>query len=130
MTADTAGEGAAGAVPSGADDEGDDTESTSVAGTSPGAADDAAAETGGRVRAPTALAVLEHIARSLTDSPDDVRIETEDRGRSVRFHVRVAPGDMGRLIGRRGRVAQAVRTMVRVGGARDGVETSVDFVDD
>ena len=37
---------------------------------------------------------------------------------------------MGRMIGRRGRVAQAIRTVVRVAGSRDGVETNVDFVDD
>ncbi|MDA8071891.1 MAG: KH domain-containing protein [Actinomycetota bacterium] len=108
----------------------DDTAEDDAATGSSSIPHDVDADGGAPVRAPTALAVLEHIARSLTDSPDEVSIETEDRGRSVRFRVRVAPGDMGRLIGRRGRVAQAVRTMVRVGGARDGVETSVDFVDD
>ena len=40
------------------------------------------------------------------------------------------PGDMGRMIGRRGRVAQAIRTVVRVAGSREGVDTNVDFVDD
>ncbi|MDA8268069.1 MAG: KH domain-containing protein [Actinomycetota bacterium] len=85
---------------------------------------------GNRVHGGTARATLEYIARSLADTPDAVVIDGEERGRSVRYRVHVAPGDMGRLIGRRGRVAQAIRTLVRVGGARDGVETNVDFVDD
>lgn len=127
MTDDAPG-GDAGAVAAATSDheadEAHDVRAVGEPSKTPGAGD------GSQPRASTALAVLEHIARSLTDTPDAVTIESEDRGRSVRFHVRVAPGDMGRLIGRRGRVAQAVRTMVRVGGARDGVETSVDFVDD
>lgn len=128
MTADAVGEDAGEAVPGTSDRDTDDAGDRSAAGESSGIQHGAG--DGAQARASTALAVLEHIARSLTDAPDAVTIETEDRGRSVRFHVRVAPGDMGRLIGRRGRVAQAVRTMVRVGGARDGVDTSVDFVDD
>ncbi len=87
-------------------------------------------EDGNRLQGGTAQATLEYIARSLADTPDAVVVEGDERGRSVRFRVHVAPGDMGRLIGRRGRVAQAIRTLVRVGGARDGVETNVDFVDD
>ena len=51
-------------------------------------------------------------------------------GDSVRFRIHVAPDDMGRVIGRRGRVAQAIRTVVAAAGARDGVQTSVDIVDD
>jgi len=46
------------------------------------------------------------------------------------IEIHVAPGDMGRMIGRRGRVAQAIRTVVRVAGSREGVDTNVDFVDD
>ena len=48
----------------------------------------------------------------------------------MRLRIHVAPGDMGRMIGRRGRAAQAIRTLVRVAGSRDGVDTNVDFVDD
>jgi predicted RNA-binding protein YlqC (UPF0109 family) len=93
-------------------------------------ADDEDDDAGNRVTGGTARATLDFITRSLVDEPDAVAIETDERSRSVRFRVRVAPGDMGRVIGRRGRVAQAIRTLVRVGGARDGVDTNVDFVDD
>lgn len=87
-------------------------------------------DAGNRVTGGTARATLDFITRSLVDDPDAVVIETDERSRSVRFRVHVAPGDMGRVIGRRGRVAQAIRTLVRVGGARDAVDTNVDFVDD
>ena len=85
---------------------------------------------GNRVEGGTARSVLDYIARSLATEPDAVVVETDDSGRQVRFRIHVAPGDMGRMIGRRGRVAQAIRTLVRVAGSRDGVDTNVDFVDD
>ncbi|MDE3086136.1 MAG: KH domain-containing protein [Acidobacteriota bacterium] len=74
--------------------------------------------------------MLSYLTRSLANEPDAVVIEADDSGRTTRFRIHVAPGDMGRMIGRRGRVAQAIRTLVRVAGSRDGVETNVDFVDD
>lgn len=85
---------------------------------------------GNRIEGGTARGVLDYVTRAIATEPDSVVVETEDRGRSLRFRIHVAPGDMGRMIGRRGRVAQAIRTIVRVAGSRDGVETNVDFVDD
>ena len=85
---------------------------------------------GNRVEGGTARAVLDHIARSLASEPDAVVVDTEESSRGIRFRIHVAPGDMGRMIGRRGRVAQAIRTVVRVAGSREGVDTNVDFVDD
>ena len=85
---------------------------------------------GNRVEGGTARAVLDYMTRSIASEPDAVIVETDDSGRTVRFRIHVAPGDMGRMIGRRGRVAQSIRTLVRVAGSRDGVETNVDFVDD
>lgn len=85
---------------------------------------------GNRVEGGTARAVLDYITRAIASEPEAVVVETDDAGRTVRFRIHVAPGDMGRMIGRRGRVAQAIRTLVRVAGSRDGVETNVDFVDD
>jgi uncharacterized protein len=85
---------------------------------------------GNRVDGGTARAVLDYITRSIATEPDAVVLEADDSGRTVRFRIHVAQRDMGRMIGRRGRVAQAIRTVVRVAGSRDGVETNVDFVDD
>jgi len=79
--------------------------------------------------AATAQRVLEYVARQLVDDPDAVTVEAEEgSGRTV-LNVRVAPGDMGRVIGKRGRVAHAIRTLVRAAAVRDGVEVDVEFLD-
>jgi predicted RNA-binding protein YlqC (UPF0109 family) len=78
----------------------------------------------------TPLAVLTYLARSLANEPDSVVIDTEERRGGLRLNLHVAPDDMGRVIGRRGRTAQAIRTLVNVAGAKDGVQASVDIVDD
>ena len=74
--------------------------------------------------------VLDYIARSLADEPDAVVIRQEDRRGSAVLKLHVAPRDMGRIIGRRGRTAQAIRTLVGAAGARSGVQAVVDIVDD
>ena len=82
------------------------------------------------VPAATAIDVCEHLVRSLVDDPDAVSIEPEERRRGgYTLRVNVAQDDMGRVIGRRGRTAQAVRTVVAAAAVRDGVEVDVDFVD-
>ena len=78
----------------------------------------------------TPLAVLNYLARSLSNDPDAVVIDTEERRGGLRLSLHVAPDDMGRVIGRRGRTAQAIRTLVNVAGAKDGIAASVDIVDD
>ena len=78
---------------------------------------------------PTALAVTEFIVRELVDDPDAVRVETAEGRRGPTLEVSVGPGDMGRVIGRRGRMANAIRTVVRAAAAKDGAEVDVDFVD-
>jgi len=82
-------------------------------------------------RAPGAIprGVLEHIARSIVDDPDAVVVEVDEARRGVNLRLHVAPDDMGRIIGRRGRVAQAIRTLVRAAGANEGIEANVDIVD-
>lgn len=77
----------------------------------------------------TALAVLEHVARSIVEEPEAVVIETSESRGATRLSLHVAPGDMGRVIGKRGRVAQAIRTVVRAAAARDGDDATVDIVD-
>jgi len=74
--------------------------------------------------------VLVYLARSLTREPDAVVVESEERGNQVRLSLHVGPDDMGRVIGRRGRTAQAIRALVAVAGARSGTATNVDIVDD
>ena len=87
-------------------------------------------DAGNRVAGGTPLAVVRYLLGAIVAEPEAVVIDTDERGGTVRFSVHVAPDDMGRVIGRRGRVAQAIRTVVAAAGARDGVATSVDIGDD
>lgn len=77
----------------------------------------------------SATAVLEFIAKSLAEEPDAVSVEVSERQGKVILSLSVGANDMGRIIGRRGRTAQAIRALVGAAGARDGVTTSVDIVD-
>jgi predicted RNA-binding protein YlqC (UPF0109 family) len=79
--------------------------------------------------AATARTVLEYVVRALVEDPDAVSVEFDDRGRRPTLNVHVGPGDMGRVIGKRGRVAQSIRTVVRAAAVRDGLDVDVEFVD-
>lgn len=84
---------------------------------------------GNRLLGGRAKALLEHLASSIVEDPDAVVVESTERPGAVDLHLSVAQSDMGRVIGRKGRVAQALRTLVRVAGSLEGIETSVDIVD-
>jgi len=62
--------------------------------------------------------LLEWIARRLVDEPDAVRGEKEERPDAIVFHLHVAPDDVGKVIGKQGRIARALRSIVRAAGAR------------
>ena len=62
--------------------------------------------------------LLEWVARRLVDEPEAVRVETEEREDVVIFKLFVAPDDVGKVIGRQGRMARALRSIVRAAGAR------------
>jgi uncharacterized protein len=82
-----------------------------------------------RVAAATATNVLEYLVKAVVDDADAVDIEVEEGRRGVSLRVHVAPDDMGRVIGKRGRIANAIRTVVRAAAVKDGTEVDVDFVD-
>lgn len=84
---------------------------------------------GNRVVGAIPKSVLDYLARSIVDDLDAVVIEAEERGKRVDLRLSVAPSDMGKVIGRRGRVAQAIRVLVRAAGAREGVNAFVEIVD-
>jgi predicted RNA-binding protein YlqC (UPF0109 family) len=76
-----------------------------------------------------ARAVVEAVAKGLADKPDAVQVaEREARGQMF-IELTMAPGDMGRVIGRQGRTAQAVRTLANLAAEMDGTKVSVDFRD-
>jgi hypothetical protein len=70
---------------------------------------------------------LEHLVRGLVPNPDDVRVRESDRGRVRTLEVRVHPEDIGKVIGRQGRTASALRTVIAALAGREQVR--VDFVD-
>ncbi len=82
-----------------------------------------------RVAGATARNVLVYIAKAIVEDPESVEVEVEEHHRSVNLRLHVDPNDLGRVIGRRGRVAQSIRTVVRAAGARDGINAHVDIVD-
>jgi uncharacterized protein len=74
--------------------------------------------------------LLEFLARELVDNPDAVKVTevTDDRGLLLRLHV--DPDDMGKVIGRGGRTARAIRSIVRAAATRRDIRASVDIVED
>lgn len=83
----------------------------------------------GQVDGGRAKSVLSYLAKQLVDEPEAVRIDTSETRNGIKLSLRVASGDMGKVIGRRGRVAQSIRSVVRAAGAKDGVDVAVDIVD-
>jgi predicted RNA-binding protein YlqC (UPF0109 family) len=73
--------------------------------------------------------VLTHIVKSIVDDPDQVTVdEVADAGKH-RPDVRVGDGDLGRVIGRRGRTAASIRMVTRAAASKDGVELDIEFLD-
>jgi uncharacterized protein len=74
--------------------------------------------------------VLEYLARELVDDPDAVQVEETEDDRGSLLSLRVAEGDMGKVIGRGGRTARAIRTIVKAAGIRQGIHhTGVEILD-
>jgi predicted RNA-binding protein YlqC (UPF0109 family) len=73
--------------------------------------------------------VLEYLARHLVDDPEAVQVDEVQGERSVVLQLTVAPEDMGKVIGKRGRTVRAIRSLVRAAGSRQGVSTMVEIVE-
>jgi len=74
-------------------------------------------------------ALTEYIAKSLVDHPEEVLVDEVRHGNRVTLELSVAKDDMGRVIGRGGRVANAIRTLLRVAAERDGCQANLDVVE-
>ena len=75
------------------------------------------------------LELVEFLAKSLVEDPSAVRVSEKQEGDSVVIELNVAESDMGKVIGRQGRIAKEIRTVVRSYAQRTGVKVSVDIVD-
>lgn len=72
--------------------------------------------------------LVEVLVRNLVEQPDQVDVSAVEDPRSVTLEVRVASGDMGKVIGRQGRVAKAIRTVVKAAAVKDGRRVKVEFL--
>ena len=73
--------------------------------------------------------LLDYLARNLVDHPDDVRVERTERDGAVVLRLHVAEDDIGKVIGRQGRIARALRTLARASGGRRQERTLLEIVD-
>lgn len=73
--------------------------------------------------------LVEYIAQSLVDHPDQVRVNQVRRGSVIEVHLQVAKEDMGRVIGKDGKVANAMRLLLRVAAAREAKRVSLDILE-
>ena len=74
--------------------------------------------------------VVEYIVTEIVEDKKEVKVDiSSNTDESVQIEVRTAPSDMGRVIGKRGRVARAIRTVAQAAADEEGLESSVEFVD-
>ncbi len=91
--------------------------------------EDEIAGEGNRITGARAKTVIELVARNLVDDPDGVFIDATERSDNVAILIHTSPGDLGRIIGKRGRVIQALRQVGRAAGATEGVKVTVEVAE-
>ena len=74
--------------------------------------------------------LLETIVKPLVQFPEEVNVTATEREDSLLLELRVNPSDMGKVIGRQGRIAKAIRTVMRAASGKDGKKVIVDIVED
>jgi predicted RNA-binding protein YlqC (UPF0109 family) len=84
---------------------------------------------GNRITGARAKTVIELVARQLVDDPDGVFVDATERSNNVAILIHTSPGDLGRIIGKRGRVIQALRQVGRAAGSADGVKVTVEVAE-
>ena len=72
--------------------------------------------------------LVELIAKALVDHPDQVQVTEKETEKSIVIELRVAPEDMGKVIGKQGRIAKAIRTVVKAAAIKDDAKVSVEIL--
>ena len=72
--------------------------------------------------------LVEVIAKALVDHPDEVVVTQKEEGRNIKVQLHVAPSDMGKVIGKQGRIAKAIRTVVKAASVGEKTRVDVDIV--
>jgi hypothetical protein len=71
--------------------------------------------------------LVEFIAKSIVDNPSEVEVKEVEKGKTTKLELSVADDDMGKVIGKRGRIAKAIRTVVDAAAAKEGIKVVVDI---
>lgn len=71
---------------------------------------------------------MEYLAKALVENPDAVSVKVEEKDKLTVLELRVAPEDMGKVIGKQGRIAKAIRTVVKAVATKEGKKASVDIM--
>ena len=74
--------------------------------------------------------LVEVIAKALVDRPEEVVVTEEQDGRDLIVKLRVAPGDMGKVIGKQGRIAKAIRSVVKAASSKESYRVDVEILDE
>ncbi|MCH5269557.1 MAG: KH domain-containing protein [Lachnospiraceae bacterium] len=72
--------------------------------------------------------LVEVIAKALVDNPDEVVVTEKTEGRNVTVELHVAPSDMGKVIGKQGRIAKAIRSVVKAASSKDNKRVDVEII--
>ncbi len=73
---------------------------------------------------------IEFVAKRLVNHPDEVRVDSEDRSGATCYSLHLAPGEVGKIIGRRGTTIQAFRSILQVGAQKKGVRCTLELADE
>ncbi len=74
------------------------------------------------------LALVEHLAKSLVSQPEAVKVTQVENGKEITIHLTVAPEDMGKVIGKQGRIAKAIRTVVKAAAVKANKKVTVEIM--
>lgn len=74
------------------------------------------------------LALVEHLAKSLVDQPEAVKVTQVENGKEITIHLTVAPEDVGKVIGKQGRIAKAIRTVVKAAAVKANKKVTVEIM--
>ena len=72
--------------------------------------------------------LVEVIAKSLVEHPDEVAVTEKQSGKTIVIELKVAPGDMGKVIGKQGRIAKAIRSVIKAAASREDKKVVVDIL--
>jgi len=74
------------------------------------------------------VTLIEHLAKSLVDAPEEVKVTAIEDGDNLTINLTVAPNDMGKVIGKQGRIAKAIRTVAKAAAVKEGKKVTIEII--